>query len=283
MTESPDLDAWRTAAARWTRDAERIQASTSDATDALLEALAPRPGDEILDVAAGPGDPSLRIAELVGPTGRVVSTDGVEAMVATLRRRADARGLRHVETHVSAAEALELPDDSVDAACCRFGAMFFADPDAALARIARIVRPGGRLVLVVWGPAAENPFLDSVARALDDVDAPPLPPELGARSVFEYAEPGRLAAIAERAGWRDVSDTHHAITMTEDDVTPDELFERRCADSDRLGWRADRLDAPARERARRLVAERVAPHARGRDIVLPASIRIVRATAPALR
>lgn len=280
MTPNPELESWRTAAPRWARDAVRIQNSTSEATSALFEALAPRPGQTILDVACGPGDPSLRLAELVGPQGRVVSTDGVAEMVDETRRRAQEAGLSWLETHAMPAEALALPDDSVDAACCRFGTMFFSDPDAALAQLARIVRPGGRIVLVVWGAGDENPFLACVPVALDAVGAPPLPPEHGTRSVFEYGEPGLLAGIAERAGWRDVTDEHRAITVTESDVTPETLFEQRCADLDRLAWRADQLDDDARARARELVTERAAPYARDGGIAFPATIRVVTGKAP---
>ncbi len=280
MPPSTDLDAWKQSAERWVRDADHIEKATEEATEALLAALCPKVGQTVLDVACGPGDPSLRIAERVGPSGRVEATDGVGAMIEALIQRAAARGIENVHGHVMEAEELTLADDLADCACCRFGTMFFADPQAALTNMGRIVRPGGRIVLVVWGPGTENPFFLTVGQALDDAGAPALPETFGTRTVFEYAEPGVLAAMARSVGWTDVTDTHVDITMTEQGVTPENLLETRREASDRVAWRLDRLAPETREAVRAAVATAVAPYARGADLAFPASIRVVAGRAP---
>ena len=79
-------------------------------------------------------------------------------MLDAARRRGAERGLGNVEYRVIDAERIELDDDSVDGVLCRFGYMLMPDPAAALAETRRVLRPGGRVALAVWGAMERNPF-----------------------------------------------------------------------------------------------------------------------------
>ena len=150
--------AWREAAEYWTKHAPTIRANFAPLTDKLLETAGIAPGQQILDLAGGMGEPSLVIAGRIAPDGTVTCTDLAPEMIAGARRRAAAEGLANIRFEVCSADALPFAGNSFDAAVCRFGAMFFPDTEKALREILRVLRPGGRIALAVWGPPEENPF-----------------------------------------------------------------------------------------------------------------------------
>src|SRR5262245_23870379 len=125
-------EAWERMAAGWEKGLERIEASATPVREWLLRELAPRRGDVVLDLAAGPGETGFAAAAAAGEQGHVISSDRSPAMVEVGRRRAEALGLQNVEHLVLDAEDLELPDASVDGAICRFGYMLMVDPERAL-------------------------------------------------------------------------------------------------------------------------------------------------------
>jgi len=277
---SAELKAWEMSAPSWTLQAERIATMTRGATEALLAALAPRFGERILDVAAGPGDPALELAGIVGPDGCVTATDGVPEMLAALRQRAHERGLVQLRIVAQAAEELELPAASHDAACCRFGIMFFHDPLEGLRRMRRIVRPGGRLVLVVWGEREHNPFFSLAMDALDDVGAPAAEPLTGSRTVFEFSEPDSLAALVRASGWTQVAEARQDISMPTSLGRDEHLLDLYLQISQRVAERHELLAPPQREALRALIAERSAVYFRDGRFALPARISIVTGRSP---
>ncbi len=108
------------------------------------------PGSHVLDVATGTGDLALELARRVAPGGEVVGSDFAEGMLARAREKADAAQERDVLPRFEWADALELPydEDSFDAATVGFGARNFADLARGLAEMRRVVRPGGRVVVL---------------------------------------------------------------------------------------------------------------------------------------
>ena len=124
------------------------------AQDALLQRAALAPGEHVLDVACGTGLVTFAAARAVGATGSVLGVDLSERMVEAARDRALALGLVQARFTRMDAERLELPDASVDVALCALGLMYLPDPEAALAEVWRVLRPGGRWVAAVWGERA---------------------------------------------------------------------------------------------------------------------------------
>ncbi len=117
----------------------------------MLDMVALKPGERVLDVACGTGLVSLRVAEMVGPRGAVVGTDISGAMVEAARRCAAGRGLDNASFERGDAEQLPFADATFDAAVCGLGLMYVPDPVKALCEMRRLVRPGGRAAAAVWG------------------------------------------------------------------------------------------------------------------------------------
>ena len=133
----------------------------------LVSTVAPEPGSTVLDVAAGTGAVSRAAATAVGPTGRVIASDISSGMLAEVSFGADPDGAP-IETLEAPATALPLDDDSVDVVLCQHGLPFVRDQAAALAEMRRVLRPGGRLGIVVWVAAMRLEPFDSYGDVLRD-------------------------------------------------------------------------------------------------------------------
>ncbi len=168
----------------------------------MLEAIAPQPGQTILELAAGPGDTGLLAAEIVRPGGTLISSDFAEPMLDVARQRAAALGIDNVEFRVIDAESIDLDTASVDAVLCRWGYMLMADPGAALGETRRVLRPGGRLALAAWDAAEHNAWARVPSTALVELGlAQPPPPD--APSMFAFSVPGRIEQLLGDAGFTD--------------------------------------------------------------------------------
>jgi SAM-dependent methyltransferase len=194
------LETWEAMAPGWERWRAQVEVTSTPVREWLVRELEVRPGDTVLELAAGPGDTGFAAAELVGEDGRVISTDFSPAMVEVARRRAAELGLGNVEHRIMDAERIELEDDSVDGVLCRFGYMLVPDPDAALAETRRVLRDGRRLALAVWRGAEQNPWISIAGRILVERGLFPRP-QPGAPGIFALADDERLRALLERAGF----------------------------------------------------------------------------------
>ena len=103
------------------------------------------PGQTVVDVGCGPGYASLDLAELVGPSGRVIAIDRSQRFLAALRAAADSHGLTQISTIEADLDAMTLPD-GVDLIWCRWVAAFVSDPKRLLTKIHAALRPGGAFV-----------------------------------------------------------------------------------------------------------------------------------------
>ena len=177
------------------------------------------PGSRVLDVATGTGDLAFELARRVAPGGSVVGSDFAERMLELARGKVTAAGVpAGVELRFETANALALPypDDAFDAATVGFGARNFSDLPGGLAEMVRVVRPGGRVVVLEittpTGPPLST-FLDVwfdhlvpvLGRLAGDADAYNYLPN----SVRRFPPPQELAATMWSAGLRDV---HYVIT-----------------------------------------------------------------------
>lgn len=271
---------WEQAAATWVDDADDIALMTQGATDSLISALCPLPRESILDLACGPGDPSLSLARIVGAEGRVLSTDAVAPMVAALQQRAQTAGLDWLSTQVCPAQELELPAASFDGACCRFGAMFFADLPEVLARVSRALVPGGRAVFVVWGEARFNPYFTCTSGILTDLGAPVPPSDEQTATVFELAEPGELAGRLTAAGFVHVQETAHDFPMVHEDTSAEQFLARQLARSTPLAERFEQLSESDQAKAQVLVAEKMSGYGKNGALLIPAQCLVIRGETP---
>lgn len=164
--------------------------------DILAAAADLQPGERVLDVACGTGVAALAAVERVGPTGRVTGLDANGDMLAVARRKS-----AQVQWREGRAEALPFADASFDAVLSQFGLMFFEDRAAALREVLRVLRPGGRLAVAVWGAlesSAGYKALGDLVRCLfgDRVAQAFCAP-------FALGDPERLLALCAEAGIRD--------------------------------------------------------------------------------
>ncbi len=189
---------WAAVADAWEQHADFVEARGAELTRQLLVEAEPKPGKNVLELAAGAGDVSLAVAPLVAP-GEVVISDVATEMVAIAARRVEARGLGNVSLRTFGAEAIDCDDATFDIVLCREGLMFAADPGLAVREITRVLRSGGRMAVAVWGPRAANPWLGLVFDAVSAQVERPLPPP-GMPGPFALSDAERLAQLLSANG-----------------------------------------------------------------------------------
>ena len=128
---------WNKDGAAWRRWSPTLDRWYGDMTRQMLDLARIQPGQRILDIAAGAGEPAVSAAERVGPGGYVLATDISEGIVELALQVARERGLQQIETRAMDGEKLDLPDASFDAVLCRLGLMYMPHPVTAFAQVDR--------------------------------------------------------------------------------------------------------------------------------------------------
>jgi SAM-dependent methyltransferase len=219
------LEGWEAAASGWVRRKDLVRELGAPVTEWLLAAVAPQPGERVLELAAGLGETGMLAAERVAPGGSVVISDQAEAMLEGARERAAELRLENVEFKVLNAEWIDLPVASFDVAICRWGYMLMADPATALGETRRVLRPGGRLALAVWDSVQANPWALLPAqelreRGLAPAEDPSGPPPPGP---FALGSAERVAELLGDAGYSEGRVEALELTRTHDSF--EELWE----------------------------------------------------------
>ena len=188
--DGPAVGAW----------AELLWESTRPVSEWLVAKLAPEAGQTILDVAAGTGETGFLAAPLLGETGSLITSDLSPNMLEAAVRVAAEFGVQNVEFRLLDAERLELADASIDGALCRFGYILRGDPPPALRELRRVLRPGGRLALSVWGERSRNAWMTVPAAVM--VERGHLqPPSADEIRISEKRNPETIARLVRDAGF----------------------------------------------------------------------------------
>ncbi|MGH3713424.1 MAG: class I SAM-dependent methyltransferase [Micromonosporaceae bacterium] len=175
----------------------------------LLDRVDPRPGMDLLDVAAGTGAVSVMAAQA---GARVVAVDHAPQMIERLRAHARAGGLPNLDGRVMDGHALDLPDETFDVAVSLHGVALFPDVDRGLAELARVTRPGGKVVIGAFGLFHKAELFGFIAGAMRAAipgftppprDPPPLPFQLADLGVLrrKLADAGLSAVAADTTTW----------------------------------------------------------------------------------
>jgi SAM-dependent methyltransferase len=194
---------WGRSAAGWRAWQGLLFGATAPVSERLVELARIEPGDHVLDVAAGAGEPSVTAAQVVGPDGKVVATDIAPEMLAFGRERAAVAGIDNIEFVEADASSLDFLPETFDAAVSRWGLIFEPEAEAAAGRIRGFLEPGGWLAISSWGPADRVPMIAVPMRTvMTRLNVPP--PPSGTPGPFSRPTREALAALLENSGFADV-------------------------------------------------------------------------------
>jgi ubiquinone/menaquinone biosynthesis C-methylase UbiE len=172
--------------------------------DAIISSLMLKDTDNVLDIAAGTGEPGITIASIV-KHGKVIGTDLAADMLAIAGENALKKGLTNYTTTICDVCELPFPDNSFDAISCRFGFMFFPDMQMAAKEMARVLKSGGRLATSVWAAPEKNPWVTMPIEAIRKHIPMPAPPP-GSPGIFRCAAPGLITDLFIQTGLTDVTE-----------------------------------------------------------------------------
>lgn len=277
-TNTDLLGEWRESAEYWKKHAQTIRTMFAPVTQALIEEAGIMEGEAVLDVAGGPGEPSITIAELVGSSGSVTCTDAVAEMVAAAESEANRRGLRNMVFRQCVADSLPFETNSFDVVVSRLGAMFFPDPLVALREMLRVTTSEGVVSFAVWAKSELNPFAYLVTNAISRfIEMPPADPD--APGAFRFAEEGKLARILTEAGASEVRERLLAFRI-EAPISRQEFWELRSGTSGTLREKLASLPTVQARRAALEVQEAVSEFFPNDQMSFPAQMIIVTGIKP---
>jgi SAM-dependent methyltransferase len=244
-------------------------------SEALIDDAEIAPGQSVLDVATGPGEPALRIAEVVGSNGEVVGIDPAAALIEAARSAAERLSLNNARFETAGADRLPFVDDRFDAVVSRFGIMFFPAPVAGAREMLRVLRPGKKVAFAVWHSRETNPFHDVLARIVDPVLPPAvLPPD--APDAFRFAAAGKLQAIVAAAGA--ASPVERLFRFSIDvPLSPEDFWNLRLEMADKLRERLATLPPESFEDLKRRSIAAFREYSSARGLSFPAEVRLVSA------
>lgn len=173
--------------------------------DAALAALAPRPGERLLDIGCGCGDTTLELAAAVGPTGVVEGVDLSRPMLDIANARPRPPGAGEIHFRQADAQIDDFAPGAWDGFYSRFGVMFFDDPAAAFANLYHALKPAGRFAFVCWRPLADNAWMAEPLAAAQQHLPPRVAADPMAPGPFAFADPERLSTLLTSAGFQDVT------------------------------------------------------------------------------
>jgi SAM-dependent methyltransferase len=267
------LSEWRESAPYWDKYRDIIRAMFMPLTRALIQDTPIIKGQTVLDVAGGSGEPSLTIAESVGPKGSVTCTDFAAEMVEAAKAAAARRGITNVNFRQCSADSLPFADSTFNVAVSRLGAMFFPDSVAALREMLRVVKPGGSVGLVVWRHSELNPFF-SVTSEIVSRYVEPAPEDPDAPNAFRFAESGKLTGLLKEAGAVDVRERILKSEIAAP-VALEDYWEMRSEISESLRSKLASLSAQQRSQIAKQVEHAAAPFFPNGQMKFPSETLIV--------
>jgi ubiquinone/menaquinone biosynthesis C-methylase UbiE len=267
------ISQWSESAPYWEKHREIIRGMFAPITQALIEDAGITTRQFILDVATGPGEPALSIADLVGPEGKVLGVDAVPEMVEAARREAHRRGFHNATFEVAFADALPFPANAFDAVVSRFGVMLFPAPVDSVREMLRVLKPGGRISMAVWHFAERNPFHSTPSRVVERYfDSPPPAPD--SPDAFRFAAPGKLLAILSDAGAAATSERLLQFAIRAP-LSVENFWTLRSEMSDKLRARLAMLSEEQLAELKREVIEALGAYSANGVMSFPAEVLIV--------
>jgi ubiquinone/menaquinone biosynthesis C-methylase UbiE len=251
-------------AAAWDKWFPVLEDGAQVLSDRLVALAGIGPGDRVLDVATGLGEPAATAARAVGPGGHVEGVDLSPGMLEFARRRAARLGLANLSFREADANVLDRPERPYDAILCRWGLMFMSDLQATLRSFRDLLKPGGRIAAAIWGPSEDAPALSLGNRiVLASLGLPP--PNEGPGTPFALCNVDAAAGTFQTAGFRDVAGEWLPVSYTFQSV--DEFVQFRRERSKPLEDRIAHFPSAERDAAWRAVADAARDYADDAGIV----------------
>ena len=256
--DAPNATQWQAwngpMGAFWADNADRFDRGVPAYRAAFEQAAAVESDDQVLDIGCGAGQ-STRNAARRAHRGHAYGVDLSARLLEVARRRAADEQIGNVTFTQADAQTHPFTPAGVDIAISHLGSMFFSDPLAAFTNVRSALRPGGRLVLLVWQSLRKNEFIHRVLDALTPGRETPLPPAQGP-SPLSLADPERVHALLEHTGFADVElvSVESPINLGAD---PDDALVFQSGQH--AGLLAD-LDADTRARALNLLHDDLVAH-----------------------
>jgi ubiquinone/menaquinone biosynthesis C-methylase UbiE len=260
--------------AYWAQNSDRFDRAVAAYRERFLTAAGIGRTERVLDIGCGTGQ-TTRDAARAAADGSALGVDLSGPMIALARRLAAGQGLANAQFEQADAQIHPFAAASFDVAISRTGTMFFADPGAAFANIARALAPGGRLTLLVWQGPEHNEWIRELSAALAAGRDLPVPPT-AAPGPFAQADPQAAKAVLAGAGFAhieldglrepmwfgsDAEDAHHFVLGL-------------------MGWMLDGLDDHERGRALDNLRATVTAHDTGHGVFYQSAAWLIRARRP---
>jgi ubiquinone/menaquinone biosynthesis C-methylase UbiE len=194
---------WDSVSSGWRSWWQSFERAAQPLSDHLIALAHIEPGQHVLDIATGIGEPAVTAAIRVGPTGQVVAIDQSPQMLAIARERVAALGLQNVEFRELDAEQLDLLEGKFDAALCRWGLMHLPQLVPALEGVRQRLLPNGRFAAAVWSTPSKVPVLSLPRNVIIQYIAVPSPP-VGTPGPFSLSDSDALEQAFAQAGFSEV-------------------------------------------------------------------------------
>ncbi|MGJ4950364.1 class I SAM-dependent methyltransferase [Bradyrhizobium sp. HKCCYLS20291] len=262
---------------RWAERQEAQDVLLAPVSRILLERIAAKPGDRVLDIGCGCGGLAIALAQQVAPDGSVLGAD-ISAPMLDRARAVTPAGLA-AEFVLADATVHPFVPASFDLMVSRFGVMFFADPVTSFGNIRRALKPGGRVVFACWREPKANPWMIAPLQAV--YRHVPKLPEMAPEDPgpFAFASEARVTRILGEAGFSDVALEAHALAL---DIARGQGLDAAVQSAFEIGPASRALEghpADTREAARQSVRELLAQYQDGDSVTLSGSIWLVTARA----
>jgi ubiquinone/menaquinone biosynthesis C-methylase UbiE len=199
---------WNSVSKGWQKWWKTIEDGAQNISNRLVELANIKPGDKVLDIATGIGEPAITGAKRVGSSGRVLAIDLSPQMLSIAKQRTTFFGLENImEFKEGDAETIDIPASSFNAVLCRWGLMFLPNLSSALSNIHRILVPDGYLAAAVWATPDKVPLLALAFDIVRQETHTPAPP-LGAPGPFSLSDEIHLKKSLAEVGFKDVRIEH---------------------------------------------------------------------------
>ena len=263
----------------WAREWNYYDRAARDYQTHLDAAAAIESGYRVLDIGCGNGE-STRIAARAADQGSALGIDLSTRMLERARALADAEGITNATFVRGDAQVHPFERNTFDVAISRFGAMFFADRAAAMSNIARAIKPGGRIAMIVWQELGRNEWLQEIRAALSvgrDLPAPPA----GAPGPFGWADADGMRNVLGVAGLEDIKFESLEVPVWVGRDGEDAF--RFLSSTGAVRGMLEGLDEPSSASALDLLRQTMSAHDTGDGVLFGSAAWLVTATRPVSR